>query len=82
MVVEDVPARAQMLADLGRSEEAEPLLALTGQPEVAQGTLGSVQRLVDVLRKVPAPADSEFAEVTRDLGDLLDAHALASPGRG
>ena len=52
-------------------------LALTGQPDVARGTVGGVQRLVDVLRKVPAPADSEFAAAARGLGALLEAHSLA-----
>jgi tetratricopeptide (TPR) repeat protein len=54
-------------------------LALAGQPEVARGTVAGVLRLVDVLRKVPAPPDSAFAAATSGLGALLDAHGAAPP---
>lgn len=58
-------------------------LGVTGHPEVVETTFRTLPRLVDLLQEVPAPPDSDFAEVVRGLSALLETHrpALAgSPG--
>lgn len=50
-------------------------LGVTGHPEVAPAAFRSLPRLVDALRKVPAPPDSGFAAVVRGLGALLETEA-------
>jgi tetratricopeptide (TPR) repeat protein len=56
-------------------------LGVTGHPEVVPTAFRTLPQLVDVLQKVAAPADSDYAEVVRGLEALLESHrpALASP---
>ena len=50
-------------------------LGVTGRPGAASTVFRGLPRLVDALRKVPAPPGSDFAEVVRGLGALLETEA-------
>src|SRR6185437_1844227 len=51
-------------------------LGLPGHPETAASSLATMPQLLGYLQEVPAPADSGYAGVVRDLASLLAAHGL------
>lgn len=55
-------------------------LGTVGRPEMAPTVLRTLPRLVEGLRKVPAPPDSDFAEAVRGLGALRESHRPVLPG--
>ena len=49
-------------------------VGVTRHPEVVPTTFRTLPQLVDLLRKVAPPPDSDFAEVVRGLSALLESH--------